>query len=1266
MKRKLIILITCLCVTCFLRVEAQDYYTVPSPNAGSLGLYGEIPVSLNSGIPQIGVPLFELKGKNITANIGLSYHASGVRPEVMPSWVGQGWTLNTGGSITRIVKGTPDETNASNLSQMGYYFNYSSINKGDWNSQTFLKGSVNMTKDTEPDEFSFNFLGISGKFFLSENGEWKVACDRNLKVEFNGRFISSPVENSNYVQGGGNTSSTFEMFVITDELGNRYTFGGSDAIEYSDQIAPYSTPGLLFNAVTWNLIRIENAAKTEVIDYIYERGPYVAQLNNFISLSDKDAKGGGFLSTGCSGFSYFPGVTGNIISPVYLKSISFPLKDEEILFDLSLSNSLRYTKSQYLNVLGNHEDAISYLVDILSTVDTDWVSRFSDKYEKLRWLKLDGIRFTCKSTGRIAKQVRFPYDESPSKRLFLNGISILDENQVQQGSYSFLYKDKDLLPPLLSTVTDHWGFNNNVAYPSLSYVNFDLQREVNEGASQYGILSKITYPTGGSSEFVFENNRCGAVVKDDRSGLLNQNSTVGGLRVKEIISSDGLGGTSKKRYLYCKGYTPSSNVESLQSSGVLLAKPKYRYAVNGITVSGKSFTYYYTNSSSVIPLTCSSTGQHIAYSEVAEVNQDGSYSIYKYSDYTTSKDEYPDGAYNVAYIPSIPYNERSQERGLLIEEGQYDKSGNVKRTVTTNYTKVNPVSFVKVLYKNRIPVCGNGGDYGYIAVAYTIPYCTMLRGAVTEKIWSSPTSNISKTTFFTYNDRKQVVTETKSSSDGSKEKNLYVYPNDVWGRLRPGVNRGSLDGDPNLSAFTTMEQLNMVGIPIETIRYKQGADFEKAIGARLNLYRLENGVPVPSEIRSFASAGGLTAYKPMCFVVDGNSTSYRMVADDRMKTDVRYTRYDGKCNLLETEGRDGVRTSYLWDNKGNNIIAVANNMSYDALMGIAGTVPNTTNEVSMLAYLQGLRSKLSTSPAFLSTYTYHPLVGLTSATNPQGITTLFRYDPMGRLSHVLEKDKVVANYYYSYYNQAATEKYFSNAAVTRTFTKSCSSGDIGSSVTYTVPAGRYTSMISQTDADAQAQAEININGQDYANANGTCLYLTPASSTTNFAIAGGAQSLTVNSNASWSTSTSGSWFTVTPSSASGNATLSITCSANAGGPRIGTVTLQSTPSYGSITKVITVNQNGSSYLTTSEQQIDFDWQSGSFEVMVSSSPSWSITSTLGAFITATKVDEQTLKIGCGRNIGSQYRYGSVTISNGTKSIKIEVTQATNPDFYPQI
>lgn len=70
---------------------------------------------------------------------------------------------------------------------------------------------------------------------------------------------------------------------------------------------------------------------------------------------------------------------------------------------------------------------------------------------------------------------------------------------------------------------------------------------------------------------------------------------------------------------------------------------------------------------------------------------------------------------------------------------------------------------------------------------------------------------------------------------------------------------------------------------------------------------------------------------------------------------------------------------------------------------------------------------------------------------------------------------------------APVQTTFYNAALSKVFVKNnCDATTIGSSVTYTVPANKYSGS-TQADADSKAQNDINANGQNYANANGQCL-----------------------------------------------------------------------------------------------------------------------------------------------------------------------------------
>ncbi|GHT50203.1 hypothetical protein AGMMS49982_05090 [Bacteroidia bacterium] len=63
---------------------------------------------------------------------------------------------------------------------------------------------------------------------------------------------------------------------------------------------------------------------------------------------------------------------------------------------------------------------------------------------------------------------------------------------------------------------------------------------------------------------------------------------------------------------------------------------------------------------------------------------------------------------------------------------------------------------------------------------------------------------------------------------------------------------------------------------------------------------------------------------------------------------------------------------------------------------------------------------------------------------------------------------------------------YSNVELSQDFTRNCGSGEFGSTYTYTVPAGTFTSTSSQADADDQALADITANGQIEADLYGTC------------------------------------------------------------------------------------------------------------------------------------------------------------------------------------
>ena len=85
----------------------------PGPTAAALMKYVETPVGTYTGVPNISIPLYEIKVRDITVPISLSYHAGGNRVDEEASWAGLGWTLNAGGAITCTVRGKEDFVNFS-------------------------------------------------------------------------------------------------------------------------------------------------------------------------------------------------------------------------------------------------------------------------------------------------------------------------------------------------------------------------------------------------------------------------------------------------------------------------------------------------------------------------------------------------------------------------------------------------------------------------------------------------------------------------------------------------------------------------------------------------------------------------------------------------------------------------------------------------------------------------------------------------------------------------------------------------------------------------------------------------------------------------------------------------------------------------------------------------------------------------------------------------------------------------------------------------
>ncbi|MDB5089986.1 MAG: hypothetical protein JWR09_3980, partial [Mucilaginibacter sp.] len=250
---------------------------VPSPNAASLGTYANFPLQGFTGLPNVNIPLYEINDHGFKLPISLSYNPTAVRVNDNASWVGLGWSLNAGGVVTRNVVGAPDDENdysptggtvdnpsppKGHTGFLYYNYNKSVLDiKNYWsNTQTNINGfpafNINSNYqglslrslrynlvDTEPDIFSYNFNGHSGKFVFSQGTDkfniGVVAPDQHkiLPVPYSDLQVNYQfrgVEDAHLPYGN---SSWILSFTIKDEDGNVYLF---DKAEYQNtQITDY-------------------------------------------------------------------------------------------------------------------------------------------------------------------------------------------------------------------------------------------------------------------------------------------------------------------------------------------------------------------------------------------------------------------------------------------------------------------------------------------------------------------------------------------------------------------------------------------------------------------------------------------------------------------------------------------------------------------------------------------------------------------------------------------------------------------------------------------------------------------------------------------------------------------------------------------------------------------------------------------------------------------------------------------------------------------
>ncbi len=137
-----------------------------------------------------------------------------------------------------------------------------------------------------------------------------------------------------------------------------------------------------------------------------------------------------------------------------------------------------------------------------------------------------------------------------------------------------------------------------------------------------------------------------------------------------------------------------------------------------------------------------------------------------------------------------------------------------------------------------------------------------------------------------------------------------------------------------------------------------------------------------------------------------------------------YYSYDSNGNPKEISKNDDYHSVFYWgynkefpvakiDNYKNLLLEVNSSLKVSLDQLDDYTEITIYNKDALKALNISIRKKLPYS-SMITTYTYDPLIGVTSETDPNGITTYFEYDELGRLSIIRDnKWNILKKYEYN-------------------------------------------------------------------------------------------------------------------------------------------------------------------------------------------------------------------------------------------------------------
>jgi len=940
-----------------------------SPKVSQLQKYIDYPVNHNTGIPNISIPLYEINTGSLNLPINISYHASGFKVDDQTGDIGLGWSLNAGGIISRKIVNKPDEESYFPYPYRPFY-TLNQYNEEDFyyigNMFYFDMGVGG--PDGEYDVFYYSAGSLSGKFLLAGDGN---NHRKPVVIPYEPITITS---NNPFT----NIYTPINYFEITNELGQVYRYGKSS----TDNTTAIEENGDSYSTA-WFLKEIHSADGSESINFYYE--PIVKFSEHRTDIWDfKDSR--------------------STTDPDFFQEemVNYQIYDEPLSFF-----SKRLKKIEFKGGIIEFNYISDFLKNMIVKDDKDTVIKkivfeqnpYSNQPISETYLKLSSMHIED-SNGNKNDEYKFYYDETvESPQYFTSGVDYW-------GYYNGKINNPTIIPP--------FQLNKQIGTIQTSYAD----REVDEDKMQVFILNMVQYPTGGTTEFEYETNKA-------------KDKDVGGLRIEKIINKSSASAVPLvKSYTY--GFEENGmgkllkNPYSINTFMTFVEKTDIKFlpCKDGLGICEYSASYRLRRiSSDMFDGGNLNSGSNVFYEQVTEYQEklNGSTngkSVFIYKPPIVDNELIGTNLYTKNYrewttnhlISKTDYKKKSQS---YVPVTKYDYKYNIRFDSLLKCSKVMikqeaPIpETVGSLWSYFYPIGSFNTDIGY-PPASSIQNTPGSVFNIVEYIYHTGAKHLEQVKTTSYLENEEIVTIedydygtflneptsiTTENSNGASTTTYIKYPNDY----------------NDVENISTLMDKNIVGIPIDTRKYNDSTNILLS-GSQVKY----NNSGHPVDIYNFESKGNEIIFQP------------DMPYTFNHKIQVEY--YNNKSKVKSVIKDDDITTYFAWAYE--DIYPIIKIESSDPSIDISSiqsainniNLSESDELVSIQQDINNLKSALSEfinrNDCFVSLYTFKPLVGVTSITDPRGYTIYYEYDDFNRLKQVKDAEgNIVSKNEYHYKNQ---------------------------------------------------------------------------------------------------------------------------------------------------------------------------------------------------------------------------------------------------------